>query len=200
MSGAGVITNMNGLDNHASGGYCGGVLFGLVPTPLSGFFGDVYNNIIPRDAISGINGITDSIPAAIEVGGHPFGTNCLWHKVRYNGPFVTEDAACAYTGSASAATEARNVPLGLPSQSEAGFMLVKDHDLLPSEDMWYNTSSTFSKTEWIPPTPIVSFPDNGYYILWGKYGIDDAGVNFKLVQFLNNNTPSQVSDKGVCSF
>jgi len=201
MAGVGVITNMNGLDNHASGGYCGGVLFGLVPTPLSGFFGDVYNNIVPRDAISGINGITDENPLGIVVGGHPFGTNCIWHKVRYNGPFDNEAEACENAGSVVAAAKARSL--------ETKFMLVhaktgsSDPLPVPSEDMWYGTTSTFSKTEWDYITgfpPVVSFPDNGYYILWGKYGIDDAGVNFKLVEFDSSNMPNQVSDKGNCAF
>ena len=191
---------MNGLDNgEDTGGYCGGALFGLVPRPLSGFFGDVYNNIVPRDAISGINGITDANPLDIVVGGHPFGTNCIWHKVRYNGPFETEIAACQVTGSAAAATEAR-------TGHQTKFMLVhakagsSDPLPVPSEEMWYSTASEFATYEWTGMTPIASFPANGFYILWGKYGIDDAGVNFKMVQFLNSNMPVQVSDKGVCSF
>ena len=197
MSAAGVITNMNGLDNTAdTGGYCGGTLFGLVNTPISGFYADVYNNIVPRDAISGINGITNAVPPVIEVGGNPFGTNCIWHKVRYSGPFDNEVDACAVTGSSEAATGARSRP--------ERFMLVHARagggNPVPSDDMWYSTNSKFSKKEWIGFPGIADFPDNGYYILWGKYGIDDAGVNFKLAQFVNNNEPALISVKGVCSF
>jgi len=196
----GVITNINGLNNEApTGGYCGGALFGLVPTPLSGFFGDVYNNIVPRDAISGINGITDTNPLDIVVGGHPFGTNCLWHKVRYNGPFVELADACEVTGSAGAATEAR-------TGHQTKFMLVhaktgsSDPLPVPSEAMWYTTASEFATFEWVGIPPLISFPSPGYYILWGKYGIDDAGVNFKLVQFEGTQSPTNVSVKSVCSF
>tara|TARA_R100000908_G_scaffold35438_1_gene16291 strand:+ start:1595 stop:2185 length:591 start_codon:yes stop_codon:yes gene_type:complete len=195
----GVLTNINGLDNNPieDGGYCGGAIFGLVATPMSGFFGDVYGNILPRDAISGINGITSTNPADIQPGGDPFGTACLWHKVRYNGPFAELSDACLLTNSEPGATEAR---VGTPPK----FMLVHAKagggNPVPSEDMWYVSTSVFSKSEWIGVPPVVSFPDNGYYILWGKYGIDDSGSNFKAVEFLNNNTPAQVSVKGTCSF
>ena len=201
----GVINNINGLSNqpgpNPQHGYCtDGGIHNSITTPISGWFGDVYNNIVPRDAISGINGITDASPPVITVGGHPFGTVCYWHKVRYVGPFDNMVDACVFAGSTEGATNARSQrPKFLNVHAK---LLSSDPLPTPSEDMWYNTASPFSKYE-MPEgiIPLVdSIPDNGYYIVWGKYGIDNEGVNFKLVKFLNNNLPQQISVKGECSF
>ena len=71
---------------------------------------------------------------------------------------------------------------------------------VPSEAMWYSTASSFAKFEWAGIPPLAASPDSGYYILWGKYGIDDAGVNFKLAQFAGAQNPTNMSAKGECSF
>ena len=196
-----MITNVNGTSAHSNGipGYCSDG----IQTPYTGvktrsWFGDVMGRTFPRDSISGVNGITTQLAH-----GDPFGNDCGWHPVRITGPHPTLEEACQWRGVAGAAeTLAQGGAYYVFARSVKP--LSPEYGGPPSVEMWFNTTSYWSLFEISPPPlsipPVQSILPEGYYIVWGKYGVDNEGVEFKVMLMPGNSqNATEISEKGVCS-
>jgi len=200
----GLITNINGLTGHADDGcFCGnGVTTPYDTKSVKSIYNDgqaltsVYGgHYIPRDAMKSMNGIDELILPP-----EPFGGGCTWHPVRYTGPFEScVGSILSYVGVAGSVEIRGTAPQWLLVAGAKAIL-----PMVPTEPMSFSTGQNFVKYEVNPAIPeLGAIPDEGYYILWGRYGVDTAGVKFQFAQFDGISlTPMGVGAEGnpVCGW